>query len=138
MEFVQNNILLIAITVVSGIMLFLPSVRRSGGDNIDPTEATLLINREDALVIDVRESAEYVSGHIPQARNIPLSKFAERVGELDGFKDKPVIVNCRSGHRSSNACSQLKKHGFTRIYNLDGGVGAWEQAGLPLSRKGSK
>lgn len=138
MEFVQANILLIAIAVVSGVMLFVPSFRRSGGDNVDPTAATLLINREDALVIDVREPAEFVAGHIPQARNIPLSKFAERVGELDQFKERPVIVNCRSGHRSANACGQLKKHGFTRIYNLDGGVGAWEQAGLPLSRRGGK
>lgn len=138
MEFVQQNIYLVVIAILSGAMLLVTSLRRPGGSNaLTPTEATLLINREDALVLDVREVAEYVNGHVPDSRNIPAGQLEERAGELDKFKNSPLILVCQSGARSSGACSRLAKLGFTRVHNLAGGIGAWSQAGLPL-KKGSK
>lgn len=136
MEFIQTNIMTIAIAVISGVMLVWPSLRRSGND-INPAQATQLINREDALVIDVREAHEYSTGHLPDARNIPLKELAERTADLEKFKDKPLILVCASGVRSGQACAQLQKLGFAKLNNLDGGVGAWERAGLPIKR-GSK
>ncbi len=137
MEFIQNNILTIAIAVISGVMLVWPSFRH-GGKAINPTEATLLINREDAQVIDVRDAREYSAGHLPGARNIPLADLAARAGELEALKDKPLILVCASGVRSGQACAQLQKLGFTRVNNLDGGVHAWEKAGLPIKRGARK
>lgn len=138
MEFIQQNIYLVTIAVLSGIVLLVTSLRRPGGGNaLSPTEATMLINREDALVIDVREAAEYVNGHVPESRNIPAASLDERIGELDKFKGSPLILVCQSGTRSSGACSRLAKQGFSRVHNLDGGIGAWAQAGLPL-KKGNK
>jgi rhodanese-related sulfurtransferase len=96
-----------------------------------------LINHEDALVIDVREQSEYVDGHVPESRNIPLSQLESRIGEIEKFKESPLILVCRSGARSSSACSRLVKLGFTKVNNLDGGVGDWAHAGLPL-KKGTK
>ena len=138
MEFIQQNIYLVAIAVLSGAMLLFNSVRRPGAENgLTPSQAVLLINHEDALVIDVREQSEYVDGHVPESRNIPLSQLESRIGEIEKFKESPLILVCRSGARSSSACSRLVKLGFTKVNNLDGGVGDWAHAGLPL-KKGAK
>lgn len=137
MEFINQNILLISIVVTSGLGLLWPLFMRPAGNNVSPVEATLLINREDAHIVDVREADEFAGGHLPEARNIPTGKLAERVGELDKFKDKPIIVCCASGMRSGKATSELKKQGFTRLYSLAGGVDAWVAAGYPI-KKGTR
>ncbi|MBI3523353.1 MAG: rhodanese-like domain-containing protein [Betaproteobacteria bacterium] len=135
MEFVQNNLMYVMLALVSGGMLLWQTVSSSGGNRISPLQATLMLNREDALVIDVRETGEWASGHIPNARHIALGQLEKRLNELEKFKDKPLIVNCQSGNRSSAACSTLKKHGFEKVFNLNGGIGAWREAGLPVTTK---
>ena len=138
MEFIQQNLILIAAAVISGAMLLFTSLRRPGGANaVSPTQATQLINREDAQIIDVREPDEYVSGHLPESRNIPVSKLEERAGELDKFKDTPLIVVCQTGARSSGASKTLGKLGFAKVHNLEGGIAAWRAAGMPV-KKGAK
>jgi rhodanese-related sulfurtransferase len=96
--------------------------------------ATQMINQQNALVLDIRQDNEYVGGHIINATHIPLSHLKDRLGELEKHKNKPVIAVCRSGHRSSGACVTLKKAGFESVYNLSGGVLAWESANLPLTK----
>lgn len=138
MEFIQQNIYLVAIAVFSGAMLLSTTFRRTGGANsLSPTQATLLINREDAQVIDVREPAEYAAGHLPESRNIPAGELLDRIGEIEKLKDSPLIVICQSGVRSASACPKLGKLGFTRVNSLDGGIEAWVQAGMPI-KKGAK
>ena len=135
MEFLQQNWYWALLAAVSGSLLITTSLQR-GGQGISPAQATQLMNREDALVIDVRDAGEFAAGHVPNARHIPLADLEKRLGELESFKDKPVIVNCQSGGRSVNACAVLAKAGFTRVHNLDGGIQAWEQANMPLGRSG--
>lgn len=135
MDFVQQNLMWVISAVVSGSML-IASFFRVGGKNVSVPEATLLMNREDAVIVDVRESGEWSTGHIPNARHIALGQFDKRIGELDKFKARPVILCCASGNRSSSACGALKKAGFERVYNLDGGMRAWRDAGLPTTTKG--
>jgi rhodanese-related sulfurtransferase len=137
MEFINQNVLLISLVVVSGLSLLWPAFARPSGNGVNPGEATLLINREDAYIVDVREPDEYAAGHLPDAKNIPVAKLAERIGELEKFKDKPIIVCCASGMRSSKACAELKKQGFEKLFNLTGGIDAWVGAGYPV-KKGSK
>ncbi len=135
MEFVQNNILLIAVAFVSGAMLIWPLVRRSaGGPWVNTLQATQLINREDAIVIDVRDASEYAKGHILGAKNVPLAEIARRAGDLEKHKAKPVIVHCESGNRSGGAASTLRQHGFEKVHTLAGGFAAWQQAGLPVQK----
>ncbi|MHB8915750.1 MAG: rhodanese-like domain-containing protein [Thiobacillus sp.] len=136
LQFIQNNLLLVGLAVVSGAMLLWSFIggKVSGVTQVDTLEATRLINQE-ALVLDVREDKEFVAGHIPKARHIPLSALASRLGELEKFKNKPVVVNCRSGQRSARACGILKKHGFEKVVNLAGGIMAWESAHLPVEKK---
>jgi rhodanese-related sulfurtransferase len=136
-EFIRNNLLLIAVALVSGAMLLWPYIRRStGGPWVNPAQATHLMNREDALVIDVREPAEYGAGHVIGAKNLPLARLDAPGAELAKRKDKPVIVYCiDGGERSAKASAILKRQGFTRVANLSGGLNAWQQAGLPVEKQ---
>ncbi len=133
MEFIQQNITWVMLAVASGGMLLFSMLR--GGAGVSVTEATLLLNREDALVLDVRETHEWSVGHIPNARHIALGQLAQHISEIAKFKDRPIIVCCASGNRSSSACNTLRKAGFEKVYNLAGGIGAWTEAGLPVTTK---
>ena len=133
-QFLQkdHNFLLLATAVVSGAMLLWPLVRRTtGGPWVSVAQATRLINRDDAVVLDVRDPGEYQAGHIIGAKNTPLER-------LDGAelkrKDRPVILYCESGDRAPKAAAALKKQGFERAVCLSGGLGAWKQAGLPTEK----
>ena len=135
MDFVQQNIIWVMVAVISGSMLIWPMIVGGGAANVTPSEATLLINRQDAVVLDVRETSEWSAGHIGGARHISLGQLESRLSELEKIKDKPIIVVCATGNRSSSACGQLKKHGFDKVYSLSGGVAAWREANLPVTTK---
>ena len=131
----MDNIFLVAVAVISGSMLLWPLLRRgAGGPSVNTLEATQMINRQDALVLDVREQAEFAQGHILNARGLPLSQLEKRLGDIEKFKDKPVIVYCATDNRSASAVTALKKHGFTNAVSLSGGFSAWQQAGLPVQK----
>ncbi len=135
MEFLQENMIWVGIAIVSGGMLLWPMVAGGTVSHLTPAEATLLMNREDALVLDVREAGEWSSGHITGARHITLGQLDKRLSELDKFKAKPIIVVCATGNRSASACGQLKKHGFDKVYSLGGGIASWRDSSLPLTTK---
>jgi rhodanese-related sulfurtransferase len=135
-NFVQENLLLIAVAFVSGAMLLWPYARRmGGGPSVTAVQATQLINREDALIVDVRDPGEYGAGHILGAKNVPLSRIDAGGSEIAAKrKDKPVIVYCDTGSRATKAAAALRAQGFSRVVNLSGGLGAWQQAGLPVAK----
>ena len=135
MEFITKNIFLIVIAAVSGGMLLWPLLRKgTGGPWVNTLQATQLMNRDDALVVDLRPAAEYAKGHILGARNIPLPELERRAAELDKHKAKPVIVHCDTGNRATRAAGVLKARGFASVFNLAGGFVAWQQAGLPVEK----
>ena len=134
-KFVGDNIFLVAVAFVSGAMLVWPAVRRgAGGASVSTLQAILLMNQKNALVLDVRDAAEYEKGHMLNARNIPLGELEARSAELQKHKAKPVIVVCDTGNRSGRAAAALRKQGFEQVFTLGGGIGAWQQAGLPLEK----
>jgi len=135
-QFISSNILPISIAIFSGIMLLwsLFGNRFRGIKEVNTSAALQLINHKNAVVLDVRESSEYDAGHVLNAKLVPLGKIKERIGELEKYKDKPIVVVCRSGNRSGTACFILGKQGFSQAYNLAGGVLAWQKAGLPLEK----
>ena len=136
MEFLQQNWYWAALAVASGGWLSVELIRSRGDTSqLSPVQATLLINREDAIILDVREQGDYAKGHIPNARHIPLSEFARRSAEMEKWKGPPLILCCASGGRSESAGAQLRKAGFDKVYNLRGGMMEWEKAGQPISRK---
>jgi rhodanese-related sulfurtransferase len=136
LEFLEQNWHWVLLAVASGGLLAYESFRqRSRKDLLSPVEATLLMNREDAIVIDVRDTGEFGQGHVPNARHIPLPELDRRLSELDKFKERPIILCCASGARSATAQKKMAQAGFTRLYNLKGGLFEWERAGHPISKK---
>jgi rhodanese-related sulfurtransferase len=136
MEFVQKNIWLVMIAVVSGVMLIWPFIakRFSSTREVGVSDAVQLINRQDAVIVDVREPAEFKSGHIPNARNIPLGQVGDRLKDLEKFKARPILLACATGNRSGTAGSTLQKAGFAQVFSLAGGMGAWQQASMPVEK----
>ena len=106
----------------------------SGFKSVNPAGLTALINREDALLVDLSASTDFEKGHIPGAKNVAPSQFDPESKLLAKVRDLPVVVTCRSGTASSDAAKKLVKAGFKKVYWLDGGIGAWQQANLPLTK----
>ncbi|MEY6432715.1 rhodanese-like domain-containing protein [Thioalkalicoccus limnaeus] len=133
-EFIVNNwLLFLALAVILGLLTHNLIVGNKGV--VDPLDATDLINHKDAVVVDVRPAADFAKGHIIHAINIPINGFQNQMGTLHKYRERPIVVNCRSGSQSTLACRHLRKDGFTQVHNLRGGLMAWQNAGLPLSRK---
>jgi len=130
------NMLLLGLAVASGAMLLWPLVSRPfrQAHEVGAIEAVQLINRRDALVLDVRDTGDFAAGHIAGARHIAEAQLAERMKELDKYKSRPVVVACKSGSRASAVSGLLRKQGFAEAFALRGGVHAWQQAGLPLEK----
>lgn len=131
------NMMLFGGAIATGVMLLWPLVMRPfrAGREVGVTETVQLINRKDALVVDVRDTGEYGAGHIAGARHVPEKQLTERLKELEKFKSRPLIVVCRSGTRSAAAVKVLRDNGFNEAFNLRGGISAWEQAGMPLEKR---
>ena len=136
LQYLQDNIWTILIALTSGAMLLWSFFgnRLLGIKEVDHIAAMQLLNHKNALVLDVREQGEYDSGHILSSKLIPLGKLKERLGELEKYRERPVVVVCRSGQRSASACAMLGKQGFAQAYNLNGGIVAWQKASLPLEK----
>lgn len=130
------NLGLFAVVLVSGGMLVWPLVSRlfRRAAEVGTLEAVQLINRRDAIVIDVRETGDFEAGHIANARHVPEAQLSERIGELEKFKARPIIVSCRTGTRAPAVADTLRKRGFGEAFALRGGIAAWQQAGMPLPK----
>ncbi|MYM21452.1 rhodanese-like domain-containing protein [Duganella sp. FT135W] len=133
MKFFIDNIFLIAIVLVSGGALLWPSLTVRGKRG-SPQDITMLINRGKTTILDVRDAKDYAEGHLPEAKNIPLAQLDQRLSELDKFKNRCLIVIGKSDARGSAAAAKLGKAGFGDVVNLEGGVAAWQKAGLPLAK----
>ena len=103
--------------------------------SLTPAAAVQLMNNEDVVVIDVREPSETAGGKISRAIQIPVGSVAQRIGELEKHKSKTLLVYCKTGARSGLACKELSKNGFDKVYSLNGGMLAWQDAHLPTSKK---
>ena len=135
LEFVMNHPLLVGAFLMVLMAWIAYEVRNSAASGVTSTQATQLVNREDAVVVDTREAGDFKAGHIAGARNIPQSRIDERLGELEKVKDKPIIVVCKSGQSSGATVAKLAKAGFDRVFKLKGGMMQWQADGLPVVKK---
>lgn len=133
-EFVVNHYILVSIFVALLLALFLLESRR-GGKKVSAQEAVNLINRDEAVVVDIRERKEFNEGRITGSIHIPLSAIKERAGELKKHQDKTVIVVDKMGQHSAMAVKQLNAEGYPNVVRLSGGIGDWKASSLPLVKK---
>jgi len=136
-EFILDNLLLFAALVVVLVMLIKAELdhQATKGSVLSPSKATRLMNNNDTLILDVRTPADFNSGHIKGAKNMPLSDFTTSIDKLANDKKKPVLVYCASGNTVTKAIKVLQKAGFEQVNNLEGGIAAWKEANMPLSKK---
>ncbi len=139
-EFISNHVFLVLAwtgTLVFILWHFLGESAQ-GIQRLAPLDAVQKINHDNAIVLDVRESSEYETGHIIDSQHIPLNSLSNNLKRLEKHQQQAIIISCASGSRSAQACNTLKKNGFEQVFNLRGGVMAWQNAGLPLTRGGEK
>lgn len=134
MTFFQAHPLLVAMWLMCLAMLVL-SFFGASGKSVGTHQLTQLVNRDDALVLDIRPAADFSKGHIVGAHNIPLSKLPAQTSELERHKERPIVVVCATGMTAVNACKILKTKGFEKLFRLHNGMQAWTSDNLPVSRK---
>ena len=117
------------------IFLFAYSEMNKGGKKIEPNELTTLINRENAILVDLRTKEDYDAGHIMSALNYPHQDFENQMHELDRYKERPIILVCDMGRNSANIGEKLKKADFKNTFRLNGGMMTWTQENLPVVQK---
>lgn len=132
-EFAANHYILVSAFFLLWTLFFFLESRR-GSLAISPQGATSLVNREEGVIVDLRDDDEFRQGHIAGSINVPFSKLNERAGELEKYREKPIILVCKLGNQSSNAGRQLQTRGFTRLYRMRGGIQGWRADSLPVVR----
>jgi len=130
-EFIVNHPLLTGTFAVL-LVLFALNESRRGGRGVSAQELVHLVNREGALVLDVRDAKEYGGGHIVGAVNIPYGVLATRIGEIEKYKDKPVAIVCKMGQHAGAVGTTLRKAGFAHVTRLSGGMMEWRNQNLPV------
>lgn len=129
--FISSHPFLVGTFVVL-LALFVRNETQRGGQTVSAQQLVDMVNREDALVLDVRDKKDYEAGHIVDSVNIPYSALESRLTELNDYQDKPVVVACKMGQHSGAAGTLLRKNGFEVVRRLTGGVAEWRNQNLPV------
>lgn len=137
LEFTSNHVFLVGSFIAILVFLIFGEYKRLTRcyKELTPSEAVMMMNHDDALLLDVREANEVAQGKIKGCKHIPLSNFKQRMNELEEDKERKIIIYCRSGNRSGQASAMLCKQQYSQVYNLKGGVMAWQSDNLPLAKK---
>ncbi|MBT2326532.1 rhodanese-like domain-containing protein [Variovorax paradoxus] len=134
MKFIVDNWMLILIALSSGGMLAWPLVRGANAGSLTAQGAVQLINRERAVVVDVREPEEYAAGHVTGAKNVPLNQLEEKLGAAVKNKSVPLLLVCATGARAQRAVAMAKKLGYEQAQAVAGGLKSWKEANLPVEK----
>lgn len=130
LEFLATHWILTGLWLAIAITLVM-YLKAKGGKAISPHQATLLVNRENGVVLDIRDTKAFESGHIVDAINIPLAKLKERIVELNKYQEQPLVIVCQMGHQSGDAVKILEENGFTSVARMSGGMTEWQTQSLP-------
>ena len=132
----KHYLLFIALGAIIALIVITEFRRFTQGyKELTPAEAVLLINKEDALVLDIREANDRKQGSIVGAKHIALSALPDEVNSLSKDKEKPILVFCKMGNVSSKACKLLLKNNYTNVFGLKGGITSWISDQLPITKK---
>jgi rhodanese-related sulfurtransferase len=131
----RNPMLALALAGITLAILYTELARLFRGfKGLRPAELTALMNRENALVVDLQSTGDFEKGHIPGSKNVQMSQFDPENKMLAGAKALPVVAVCKTGVTAVQAAKRLRKAGFERVFVLEGGIAAWQPADLPLAK----
>ncbi len=133
-EFIGNHLLLSSTFIFLAIAFFI-NEGRQGGVKVSPTELVGLVNRDDAKILDLRDSKEYRLGHIAGSQSFPTTSIESRLGEIDHLKQTTLILVCKMGQHSGPTGKKLKSLGFEDVRRLAGGMAEWNASNLPVVKK---
>lgn len=128
----QQWILVAALLAAVGMLVFHES--RKTGPALTPQQAIRRVNSEDGVFLDVRDGSDYKQGHIADALHIPFAKLKAREGELEAYRERPIVITCKMGQQSGAAAKQLRASGFQKVYKMAGGMLEWRNLQLPVVR----
>ena len=131
LEFLIQQWILVGALIVVLILLFRHEGKKSG-ESLSPQQAVNKVNREQAVVVDLRDPEEFGRGHIVDAINIPHNKINDRISELEKFQQRPLILVCKIGQHAGAVGKVLHNKGFAEVYRLSGGISEWQSSQLPL------
>ncbi len=134
MNFIIENWQLVFVAIASGVALLLPTLLSGGAGSISCTDAVLLMNKEKANIIDVRRPDEFKTGSIAGAKNIEITKIDAQLASAVKNKEAPMVLICATGARSQGALRLAQKLGYTRVFSMSGGLKAWREANLPVTK----
>ena len=134
MKFILDNWMLIAVALSSGFFLLLPVVQGAAASGLSPNEAVQCMNREKGVVVDVCSAEEFAASHINGAINVPLDQLEGRLASAVKNKSLPLILVCAAGSRSKRAQAVAQKLGYQKVHSLQGGLKAWKEANLPVTK----
>jgi rhodanese-related sulfurtransferase len=130
LEFLAEQWILAAALLAVITMLVLHETRKSG-PSLSPQQAINLVNAEQGVFVDLRDAATFKQGHIVDALNIPATKLADRIGELEKYRERPVVLVCKMGQQAGAAGKQLRAARFEKVYKMRGGMMEWGNLQLP-------
>tara|TARA_A100001037_G_scaffold131137_3_gene118908 strand:- start:685 stop:1101 length:417 start_codon:yes stop_codon:yes gene_type:complete len=130
-EFIGNHPYLVGAFVVL-LVLFIRNETQRGGSSVSAQQLVGLVNREGAVVLDLRDQKEYEAGHIVDSVNIPYASLESRLSELEKYKDKPIVLACKMGQHAGSAGTAMRKNGFANVSRLSGGIAEWRNQNLPV------
>ena len=129
-EFFMQQWVLFAALLAVVVMLVMHEARKSG-PALTPQQAITLVNAEEGIFVDLRDAADFKSGHIVDALNIPAAKLPARMDELGKYRQRTVILVCKMGQTAASAGKQLKAAGYEKVYKMGGGMLEWSNLQLP-------
>lgn len=137
LEFASRHLLLVGALAIVILALIANELWRkfTGMAPISSAEAIRLMNSEDAVIVDTRSASDFKKKHIINAKHVPTAGIVDRAKEISKDPDKAIIIYCGTGHSAQQAATKLRKHGYSRVLTLKGGIGGWEADGMPVTRK---
>lgn len=116
------------------LVLFIRNEMNRGGTGISTQKLVDMVNREEAVVVDLRDKKEFDQGHLVGSLNVPYASIETRVDELTKYKERPLVLVCRMGQHAGAAGTILRKKGFANVSRLTGGYMEWRNQNLPVVR----
>ncbi|MCW9029306.1 MAG: rhodanese-like domain-containing protein [Kangiella sp.] len=136
LEFYGNHPILGTAWLAFAVLIIISLIKTatSGSKSLTPLVMTQMINKQNAVVVDLRAIADFNKGHIPGSINIPFGKLKDRMKDLEKHKETPIIMVCNAGVQAGSAAMQLRKNGFSEVHKLKGGIQSWTTESLPLAK----